>query len=368
MKNVAKARLLVTRFPFSSRLGGEEMHTIALMEGLGKRGHEAFFMGSDEVLIRLFDKAGFVAEKKWLGKPPVTITWLAVFTVMNPILFVLAGWMLWRARKKWGVNVLYALSLGDKLLMTPWARIFGMKVLWLEHARFGNWMSKNPWRVVYRLLSRWAVTVVTSNAMKPLAEKFARHVESISCGTIVDKKSKLPSEIEAFCKSGFCVGTVARLTVDKGVDMIVRLVHNKPDIRVIIVGDGPMKTDIEKHVKSGRVMLIPKLPRTQLATLYAAMDLFILGSREMDPFGMVAAEAMWQKTPVMVTNVCGISRDLVDGKEAWIVEPRFAAMDKIVKKMMKHPELLKGLANRGQKFVKENYSLQSMVDKFEELL
>jgi glycosyltransferase involved in cell wall biosynthesis len=367
MKTLAKARLLVTRFPFSSRLGGEEMHTIALMEGLGKRGYEAFFMGSDEVLIELFERAGFVAEKKWLARPPVTFWWLLAFTAISPVLFLKAGWMLWRARKKWNVNVLYALSLGDKLLMTPWARIFGMKILWLEHARFGNWISKNPWRFVYRALSRWAVTIVTSNAMKPLAEQFAKHVEAISCGVIVDKKNHLSDELAEFCKSGFCVGTVARLTVDKGVDMIVRLVHSKPDVRVVVVGDGPMKTAIEKYTKNGQVMLIPELPRPQLVALYSAMDLFILGSREMDPFGMVAAEAMWQGTPVVVTDVCGISQDLNDGIEAWIVEPRFAAIDKVVKKLQKHPELLKGTANRGRKFVKENYSLVKMIDRFEEL-
>lgn len=367
MKNVAKARLLVTRFPYESRLGGEEMHTIALMKGLDDLGYEAFFMGSDEILLKLFGEAGFKTKKRWLAKPPVTFWRLMWFTALSPILFFWAGWMIWQARRNWKVDVFYALSLGEKLMITPWAKFFGMKILWLEHARFGNWMSKNPWRGVYKFLSRWVLVVVTSNAMKPFAQKFARNVEAISCGVIVDKKSALPDKISAFCKNGFCVGTVARLTVDKGVDMIAKLVHNKPDVRLIIIGDGPMKTDIEKQTKSGQILLLPSLPRPQLMTLFESLDLFVLGSREMDPFGMVAAEAMWHGTPVLMTNVCGISKDLAHQKEAWICEPRFAEIDRAFKHLKKQTQLRREIANRGRTFARENYSMRKELDRFVKL-
>lgn len=368
MKNVAKARLLVTRFPYESRLGGEEVHTISLMQGLDKMGYEAFFLGSDPILISLFKKNGFLAKRGFLAKPPVTKLWLLIFTLLSPILFLLAGLQLWHARKTWKVDTVYMHSLGEKLLMTPWAIWFGMKVLWLEHARLGNWLAKNPWRPLYSFLSKWTTTVVTSNAMKPIAEKFAHNVEAVSCGVILEKATALRDDIKKFLEGGFAIGTVARLTVDKGVDMIVRLVHSKPDVRLIIVGDGPLKNELKRWTNPKQVMLLPSMPRHELMSLYKSLDLFILGSTEMDPFGMVAAEAMWFGTPVLMTEKCGISEDLHDTKEAFIVPAKFAYMDRALKKTMKHRDLLKEVGRRGQSFVRENYKFNKMIDEMTDLL
>jgi len=368
MKNVAKARVLVTRFPYESRFGGEEIHTISLMQGLDKKNCEAFFLGSCPVLLKEFKRNGFETKKMWFGKPPVTKLWLGLFTLLSPFLFFWAGWQLWRARRRWRVNVLYSLSLGEKLMMTPWARIFGMKILWLEHARLGDWMRKNPWRRVYKFWSRWAIAIVTSNAMVSCAKRYAVRVEAIPCGVILDKPVPLREEIVRFLKSGFAVGTVARLTVDKGVDMIARRVHCKPDMRLIIVGDGPLKSAVEKMNNSRQILMLDSMPRGELMSLYKALDLFILGSTEMDPFGMVAAEAMWYRTPVLMTEKCGISRDLRNGKEACIVPAKFAALDKELKKLMKREGLREEIGRRGQEFVRKNYKIGSVVDEFAGLL
>ena len=91
METVAKARLLVTRFPFEPRLGGEEMHTIQLMKELDKKGYESFFLGSCPILQRLFRENGFESKKVWLGKPPVTKLSLLSFSVLSPLLLALAG-------------------------------------------------------------------------------------------------------------------------------------------------------------------------------------------------------------------------------------------------------------------------------------
>lgn len=369
-KTLHKTRVLVTRFPYESRFGGEELHTLRLMEELDKRGIEAFFLGSCPVLLREFKDRGFLVKKAWLGKPPVTKLWLVIFTILSPILFLHAGILLGKARKLWRVDVLYALSFGEKLLMTPWAKLFGIKVVWLEHARIGNWMTKNPWRFVYKFLSRFATVVVTSNAMVKCVAPWVANgkVIAIPCGVILSTPEKLPHEILEFLKGGFAVGTAARLSADKGVDMLVHLVQSKPDVRLIIVGDGPLKMSIQKLVNPGQILLVPSLPRGQLMTLYQNLDLFVLASKEMDPFGMVAAEAMYYGAPVLMTNVCGISADLHDGREAFIVEPRISELDKTFKKIMKQSELRKSVAGQGQTFVQKHYRLESMVAAFQSLL
>ncbi len=368
MKTLPKARILVTRFPYESRFGGEEVHTLRLMEELDDRGHEAFFLGSCPVLLQEFKDRKFVTKWGWLGRPPVTKAWLILFTLLSPILFLKAGVMLGRAKKKWGIDTVYMLSFGEKLLMTPWAHFFGMKVLWLEHARIGNWLKKNPWRHVYKRWSKWATVVVTSRAMVKFVTPFAKHLVAIPCAVMTDEARPLPKEIVDFLKGGFAVGTVARLTADKGVDILVHLVDTKPDVRLIIVGDGPLRWLLERRAEGGQILIIPSLPRGQLTSLYKALDLFVLASTEFDPFGMVAAEAMSVGTPVLMTNKCGISEDLHNEREAMIVEPRRSELDKALKKVLKHPALLRELGEHGKGFVEKHYRLETMVARFEGLL
>lgn len=368
MKILPKARILVTRFPYESQFGGEELHTLRLMEELDDHGHEAFFLGSCRILLKEFKARGFSAKKAWLARPPVTKLWLLCFTILSPFLFFKAGWMLASAKRRFEIDTVYMLSFGEKLLMTPWARFFKMRVIWLEHARIGNWLSKNPWRVVYRFFSRWATTVATSRAMLKWVEPFAKKTIAIPCAVMLEEAKPLPAEIMHFLKGGFLLGSVARLTQDKGVDILVQLVDTKPDVKLILVGEGPLKSLVEKHAKNGRILLIPSLPRGQLKSLYKALNLFVLGSTEIDPFGMVAAEAMSVATPVLMTTVCGIAENLTNGREAWIVEPKRSELDKAIKKAIKHPEQLSALGKAGQAYVQKHYRLETMVARFEALI
>lgn len=369
MSRVAKARILVTRFPFQSRKGGEELHSITLMNALEKKGHEVFFLGSCPVLLTDFKQAGFETRRAWLAKPPVTKAWLLLFTLLCPLLFVLAGMMMIRATVKWKVDTVYMLSFGEKLLMTPWALLLNRRVMWLEHARIGKWLSKNPWKIVYKFWSKWVTTVVTSNAMEPfLAPHVRGDLHAISCGVILDKSEPLPRRIVDFLKGGFTVGTVARLTVDKGVDSVVRLVHSKPDTRCLIVGDGPLLEQLKMDSDEGRVLIIPSLPRGQLMSLYKSLDLFVLAPPEMDPFGMVAAEAMWHGSPTLLTDQCGISAELMDGKDAVVVPAKFSALDRAFKKLLRQNEWRRELGAHGKSTVRKLFPLKKMVAEFESLL
>ena len=138
------------------------------------------------------------------------------------------------------------------------------------------------------------------------------------------------------CKPSGQAKLPLKILISIVVDKIVRLVHSKPDTRLVIVGEGPLLGDIKKLADEDRVTIIPSLPREQLMALYKSLDLFILGSMEMDPFGMVAAEAMYFGAPVLMTNVCGISEDLENGREAIIVDKKYSSMDKALKKLMRH--------------------------------
>ncbi len=363
-----KSRVLVTRFPYFSRRGGEEWHSFELMQALDDRGIEAFFLGSCPVLYRMFREAGFISQFSCLPCSPVTLGSLIRFTLIFPFAFLKAGWLLWLAKRQWKVDSVYMLSFSEKLLMTPWAALFGLRVLWLEHARLGRWFYKNPWRMWYSFCSRWATVVVTSDAMLPAIEPFVRRAVSVPCAVLTEEARPLRAEILEFLKGGFAMATVARLSEDKGVDMVVRLVQSKPETRLVVVGDGPLESCLKSMVGEGQVLFVKELPRAELFSLYKRLDLFVLASREFDPFGMVAAEAMWMGAPVLMTTACGFSQELTDERQAKIVEPRFAELDRAVKFLMRHPEFLARMGEEGRAFVRAHHRLEPMVSAFAKLL
>ncbi len=368
MKTVAKTRILVTRFPYQSQLGGEELHSLELMEALDQKGISSVFLGSCPVLLREFKARHFETQKAWLAKPPVTKMWLILFTLLSPFLFLRARAILKRAVRRWEVNTVYMHSLGEKLLMTPWALKWGMKVVWVEHARIGRWLTQNPWRKWYQHLAGRVTVVVTSHAMAKILRPLVPKVVAISCAAWLQKSEPLPSDLSDFIDSGFSVACVARLTADKGVDMLVHAVHSKPEMRLVLVGQGPLKGALEKAAENAPVRLLPSLPRGQIMELLKSVDLVVLPSREMDPFGMVAAEAMMLGTPVLVTSSCGIAADLRSGEQALIVEPTFRELDKGLKRLIKDKELRQYLGETGKRFAQKYYGEERMVEAFERIL
>lgn len=128
----------------------------------------------------------------------------------------------------------------------------------------------------------------------------------------------------------FFVGTVMPR---KGVDDLVRATSRLvdagyDDLRVIVAGeddlDGEYAAEIQELADAegvgDLVTLAGFVPSEDLPPLYAAADAFVLPSRE-EGFGMTVTEAMAAGTPVVATDVGGISRLVDEGKQGYVVRP-----------------------------------------------
>ena len=106
---------------------------------------------------------------------------------------------------------------------------------------------------------------------------------------------------------------------------------------------------------------------SDLSLFYQSLDIFILPSRDHDPFGLVAAEAMLCGIPVIVTDACGIAGYLTDGTDALVVKADDAAALAEAISSLRDPAVRKQIAERGQKTAQEKFSLGKMVDRYENL-
>jgi glycosyltransferase involved in cell wall biosynthesis len=119
---------------------------------------------------------------------------------------------------------------------------------------------------------------------------------------------------------------VGYLNERKGVRHLIsafRFVHQRmPDARLLLAGAGDLQGELESLASEmgEAVRFLGFCEPERLAQLYAEADVFVLPSLE-DTFGVVAAEAMASRLPLIVSPYAGISSHLEHGRNAFIVEP-----------------------------------------------
>lgn len=97
------------------------------------------------------------------------------------------------------------------------------------------------------------------------------------------------------------VGYVGRLAPEKGLERLTELAE-LPDVRVVLVGDGPSRTRLEKLLPSA--VFLGYRQGAELADAYAALDVFVhTGIHE--TFGQTLQEAMAGGLPVVAPAAGG---------------------------------------------------------------
>ncbi len=367
MPYAIRVRILFTRFPLESAYGGAEVQTLSLMRGLIERGHTVNFLGSCPVLLAQCKEAGIPARSLDIGLPPVT-EWLA-------------GSFLWR---QWGMqrqladalendskpDAIVMLSMSEKLLLTAYADRLGMRVFWLEHDRIGRWLKWNPWLPLLLRASKLATTVCVSELSRRIYVEIGwPAARTIAIPNGIDLRRFAHREWNASAAGMLRTGCVARLTRDKGVDLLLRAIAGLPKVTLTIVGDGPERGQLDALIAvlgiGDRVKIERRLP--ELGAFYQSVDCVVLPSREHDPFGLAAAEAMALGTPVIVTDACGIALHLKEG-EALVAEANsVSALQKAIQDMQ-DPPVRAAIGSTGERAARERFALPRMIEEYEQLL
>jgi glycosyltransferase involved in cell wall biosynthesis len=107
---------------------------------------------------------------------------------------------------------------------------------------------------------------------------------------------------------GPLVLTVRRLVERMGIDLLIRAAAEIPGLQLAIGGEGPLRSELEALASSLKVnaRFLGYVSDDDLPSLYRAADLFVLPTRELEGFGLVAIEAMACGTPAMGTPVGAI--------------------------------------------------------------
>ncbi len=189
----------------------------------------------------------------------------------------------------------------------------------------------------------------------------------------VDFKAADMSKEEARKKIGIAgniIVSIGRLVPWKGFRMLIKIMPRLFDInqffRLVIIGDGPERKNLESIVKNMRlenkVFLVGKKTKEELALFSAAADIFVLNTAY-EGFSHQILEAMAAGVPVITTAVGGNREVVRQGENGFMIKynDEFNLIEAI-KTVWQTEELRARFIEEGKKTV-ERFSVEKMLDE-----
>jgi glycosyltransferase involved in cell wall biosynthesis len=155
--------------------------------------------------------------------------------------------------------------------------------------------------------------------------------------------------------------------LDSWLELFAKLHAIHPDLRGILVGDGPLKQEIiakRKQLGLEDVVFLPGI-QTNAVDWYSAMDIFMMTS-EFEGLPLSLLEAMSCECAVVATNAGGIKEVLVSSVNGFAADVKnWRDLFNPLKLLIADSSLLHNVSVAARERVIEGFSIQTMVSQLE---
>jgi glycosyltransferase involved in cell wall biosynthesis len=171
-----------------------------------------------------------------------------------------------------------------------------------------------------------------------------------------------------FPPHSFVIGNIAALVPHKGqrflVEAAASVVHEAPEARFVILGEGELRQDLEQRVRRlhlGQHVVLAGF-RPEVLGLLKGLDLFVMSSVT-EGLGSALLDAMAAGKPIVATRAGGIPEVVVDGETGVLVAPRDSHdLAAAMLSLLRDPERRIRLARAGRARVVRQFSVDRMVE------
>jgi glycosyltransferase involved in cell wall biosynthesis len=261
------------------------------------------------------------------------------------------------------------------------ARRAGTPVVAVAEMAVDLWKGRGQ-LAVDRVLARWTDRVVgNSLAVVDFYRKAGVPDDRLACipSGIGDEEPPPVDPAEVRASLGLAADAplvlfAGRLAPQKGVDVLLYaldlLQHVRPDLRTLIVGDGPLRPRLEELARAFRLdaAAVKFLGhRDDVPRLLAAADLLVLPSRY-EGLPNVVLEAMRFRKPVVATAAPGTTEVVADGQTGLLVPlDDKVALARALRAVIEDPALARRLGDAGRARAEAEFRAETMVARFAEL-
>jgi glycosyltransferase involved in cell wall biosynthesis len=173
---------------------------------------------------------------------------------------------------------------------------------------------------------------------------------------------------------GFVVGYAGRLVEAKGIRDLLAAVERLPDVRLLVVGDGPLRQEVQVAAhRTGRVEILTDVRHAMMGAVYSRMQVLVLPSRTTptwtEQFGRVLVEALASGVPVIGSS---------SGEIPWVIEMTggglvvpegdVKSLSDAICQLRDDPERRRTLAATGKQKVLSTFSVSAVAEQMSGLL
>ena len=351
---------------WSLGLGGAEQVVIRLAAGLDRSRFEP--------IIMCLDEAGVFAEQA--GRAGID---LMVLHKRGPFDLRVLGRLV-NAYRQRRIDVVHTHLWGANVWGRIAARLAGVRTVIATEHNVDTW-KRGYHFAMDRLLARWTTTLVAVS--QQVREFYEQRGVGRGRWRVIYNGVEVPSEGTRHRNGSYqewgiashepVVGLIGRLAPAKRPDLFVeavaRAVRDLPQLKALIVGDGPMRPQVEAQVTrlglTGRIILTGT--RQDVPRLVAGLDALVFSS-EREGLSMAMLEAMAAGVPVIATRVGGTPELIESGVSGILVEPgRADALATELVALLQTPATVTQLGDAARRRVAERFSLRAMVQTYETL-
>ena len=178
---------------------------------------------------------------------------------------------------------------------------------------------------------------------------------------------RLPAKLPAGPPTLLFVG---KLRHYKGLDVLLRAMSDLPEARLVIVGDGPLRTEWEALAGqlglAARVSFLGEVDDARLPAIYRQAHVFVLPSvNRAEAFGTVLLEAMASGLPCVTSELgTGTSWVVQDGQTGLVVAPQnVAALSSAISVLLEEPARAAAMGRAARRRVEAEFTESTMIDR-----
>jgi glycosyltransferase involved in cell wall biosynthesis len=290
-------------------------------------------------------------------------------------------WRLFRSLKAQDVHIIHAYNFYANAFAVPAARLAGTPVVIASIRDQGDHITRNQNRV-QKVVCGMAHCVVTNaeavrrqligEGYSPTKLQVIHNGVAIPDNLQPETRGRLRQEL-GLPPDAPLVAAICRLAPCKGVQFFLEaaahLAPRWPDVRFLVVGDGPCRADLERTASrlglSGRLVFAGS--RSDIPEILSDLRVCVLPSLY-EGLPNILLESMAMGIPVVATRVGGTPEGVDDGVTGILVPPRDpGSLARAVEHLLQDPEAGRRMGMAGRERVIARFSIERMVRATESL-
>jgi glycosyltransferase involved in cell wall biosynthesis len=355
-------------------LGGAQENTVLTCEGLH---------ADPRFDVRLITGPAIGPEGELLararGEGYEVVVLDAMRRAIHPWRDLVSLWKLWRLFRRRAPDIVHTHSSKAGILGRIAARLAGVPVVihTIHGLPFHEYQPAVA-RMFYRFLERRCAAltdriICVGEAMKEkaLAAKLGRpeDIDVVYSGIEIDQFSDGPSTVRAmhaFAVDDVVIGTVSRLAPLKGhadlLEAVKPLQEKDPKVRLLLVGDGELRQDVERAA-GARAVFAGMVTPDRIPEYLRAMDIVVHPSlREGLPRAVV--QALLCGRPVIAVDCDGAREVVIEGETGSLVPPgSVPELTRALERMLALPDRGRALGQEGRRRFAGRFDHRVMVDR-----